>query len=113
VNLKLPPILRNFYLLSGLGFLLWIFLLDSNDLITQYNRQERLKNLQKTKEFYNKRIQEIQADRKELSRNPLVFEKFARERHFFKKPKEDVYVIELEEKTDKNAPDTKATKPSK
>jgi cell division protein DivIC len=110
VNLKLPPIFRNFYLLTGLGFLLWIFLLDSNDMITQYNRQERLKTLQKTKEFYNKRIQEIQADRKELSRNPQVFEKFARERHFFKKPKEDVYVIELEEKTDKNSSNQKSEK---
>ncbi|MCU0447763.1 MAG: septum formation initiator family protein [Microscillaceae bacterium] len=101
MNLKLPPILRNFYLLTGLGFLLWIFFLDSNDLITQYNRQERLKNLQKTKVFYEKRIKEIQADRQELSRNLQIFEKFARERHYFKKPKEDVFVIELDEKTEK------------
>lgn len=97
MNLKIPTVLKNFYLLTSLAFLIWIFFLDSNDVITQYNRRQNLRNLEKEKIFYEQRKKEIEADRVELEKNQKILEKFAREKYYFKKPKEEVFVIEEQE----------------
>lgn len=98
--MQLPKIFKNFYFVVFIGFVLWIIFFDSNDLITQFYRNERLKKLSEEKSFYNEKINKLGKDRKSLSDNPLNMEKFAREKYFFKKPKEDIYVIE-EEKIEK------------
>jgi cell division protein FtsB len=97
MNFKLPSFLKNFYLLTSLVFIIWIFFLDSNDLITQYKRQQNLRNLEKEKLFYEQRKKEIEADRVELEKNQKILEKFAREKYYFKRPKEEVFVIEEQE----------------
>ncbi|WP_017733812.1 FtsB family cell division protein [Nafulsella turpanensis] len=90
---KLPPFFRNFYVLTLLGFLLWMFLLDSNDIISQVKLRNKLSNLQAEKEYYLEKIEEVRKDREELMSNKELLEKFAREKYLMRKKSEDVYII--------------------
>ena len=98
-SFKTPKILRNFYLVSGVIFVLWICLFDANDLITQYSRWNKVKELEKEKTYYSKEIKNIEKAYQDIIKNPRTLEKFAREKYFLQKPKEDVYVI-VEEKSE-------------
>lgn len=90
---KLPHFFRNFYVLTLLGFLLWMLLLDSNDLISQMKLRNKLSNLQAEKEYYLEKIEEVRKDRQELMSNTELLEKFAREKYLMRKKTEDLYVI--------------------
>ncbi len=90
---KIPSFLKNFYLISGGIFLIWMLFLDANDFITQYQRQSRLKKLEKEKKYYQQEMQKIEKGYRDLLEKPSVLEKFAREKYLMKKPEEDVYII--------------------
>lgn len=91
---KLPPVFRNFYLGVGLCFLVWLTFLDSNDLITRFSMRAKLHSLENEKEYYQKKIEEVEKDRKELMTNKELLEKFAREKYLMKKETEDVFIIQ-------------------
>jgi len=93
---KLPPILRNFYVVTGLCFLIWLTFLDSNDLISRFSLSAKLHSLENEKEYYEKKIKEVEQDRKELMTNKELLEKFAREKYLMKKETEDVFVIQVD-----------------
>ena len=94
---KIPPILKSFYFLSGLFFIIWMLFIDSNDLYSQYTRSRKLKELERQKAFYTEKIQEVKKDREELLSDQALLEKFAREKYLMKKDSEDLYVIVEEE----------------
>lgn len=94
---RVPPIFRNFYIVSGLSFLVWITFLDSNDLISRFKMGSKLRDLDDQKEFYQERIAEVEKDRKELLTNRELLEKFAREKYLMKKETEDVFIIQEED----------------
>lgn len=96
-KVKIPKFFRSFYFIVGSIFLIWMLFFDINDLYTQYQRREKMKQLQKDKVFYAKGIQKIKDERAKLSTDPKKLEKFAREKYYMKKRGEDVYVI-VEEK---------------
>ena len=73
--------------------MLWMLLFDSEDLITHYQLRKRLKNLEEESVYYLEKIEEVKRDREELMSDEELLEKFAREKYFMKKEKEDVYVI--------------------
>jgi cell division protein DivIC len=90
---KLPPALRNKYLLTILIFIAWVILFDSNNLIARYREMRELRKLRAEKEYY---MQRIEADRKklnELKTDNNNLEKFAREQYRMKKADEDLYII--------------------
>ncbi len=91
---RLPPILRNFYWVTGIVFLVWMTFLDSNDLINRYRLSAKLRSLENEREYYQEKIKEVQKDREELMGTPELLEKFAREKYLMKKPTEDIYIIE-------------------
>jgi len=93
---KLPRFTRNFYFIGTVIFLLWMLFLDSNDFISQYKSSKRLQELEEEKAYYEKKVKEVEQDRKELMGNDELLEKFAREKYLMKKKTEDVYVIEEE-----------------
>jgi cell division protein FtsB len=97
MKLRIPPLLRNFYVVTGLVFLLWMLLLDPNDLITRFRLAARLRALEREKEYYQEKIKEVEKDRQELFGDNASIEKFARERYLMKKESEDVFVIVEEE----------------
>lgn len=93
-QIKVPSLFKNFFFISGLGFILWMTFLDSNDFISQFQRQDRKKKLIKERDYYEKQIKSIEKGYKDLLNRPQVLEKFAREKYLLKKKNEDVYIIQ-------------------
>jgi cell division protein DivIC len=93
---KLPPALRNFYIVTGLCFFIWMLFLDSNDLISRFKMTNKVRSLENEKEFYQEKIAEVEKDRKELMTNKELLEKFAREKYLMKKETEDIFIIQEE-----------------
>jgi cell division protein DivIC len=93
---KLPPAFRNFYVVTGLLFFIWLLLLDSNDLISRFKMTAKVSSLENEKEFYLEKISEVEKDRKELLTNKELLEKFAREKYLMKKETEDIFIIREE-----------------
>ncbi|MCW5909545.1 MAG: septum formation initiator family protein [Cyclobacteriaceae bacterium] len=91
---KLPPAFRNFYVVTGVLFFVWMLLLDSNDLISRLRMTAKVNSLENEKEFYLEKIDEVEKDRKELLTNKELLEKFAREKYLMKKETEDIFVIQ-------------------
>lgn len=90
---KLPPAFRNFYVVTGACFLIWMTFIDSNDLISRVKMTSKLGSLEREKEFYQEKITEVEKDRKELMTNKELLEKFAREKYLMKKETEDLFII--------------------
>lgn len=95
---KLPPFLRNFYVISLLIFVFWMLFLDSNDFISQAKLSSKLNNLEAEKAHYLQKIDEVEKDREELLSNNELLEKFAREKYLMRRKTEDLYVIVEKEK---------------
>ncbi len=94
---RLPPIFKNFYFITGFVFLIWMIFIDSNDLISRFEMSSKLRSLQGEKEYYEKKIVEVEKDRKELMTNKELLEKFAREKYLMKKETEDVFIIQVKD----------------
>lgn len=84
---------KNYYAIAVSVFLLWMLFFDSNDFISQYQMRKKVQELERDKQFYLEKIEEVKADRRELLSNPKLLEKYAREKYLMKKSSEDVYVI--------------------
>jgi len=90
---KVPPVLRNKYILTIAIFLVWLLLFDSNNLISRYKEMRELHKLKIDREYY---INKIETDKKklhELKTDNQNLEKFAREQYRMKKPDEDLYIV--------------------
>lgn len=94
---SLPPVFRNFYFVTGVCFLVWMTFLDSNDLISRFKLSAKLRSLENEKEYYQEKIAEVEKDKKELTTNKELLEKFAREKYLMKKEKEDLFIIQEED----------------
>ncbi|MCK6616218.1 MAG: septum formation initiator family protein [Cyclobacteriaceae bacterium] len=90
---KLPKAFRNFYVITGLIFFIWMLFLDSNDLISRYRLSAKLRALENEKEYYQQKIKEVEQDKNELFGDRESLEKFAREKYLMKKENEDVFII--------------------
>ncbi|RZL14345.1 MAG: septum formation initiator family protein [Hymenobacter sp.] len=98
--MQLPPflspllrVLRNFYFLTGLGFVVWMAVFDANDLGKQYDMYRKWRELRGEKAYYEANIETVKQDRAELLSSPALLEKFAREKYLMKRPGEDVFVL--------------------
>ena len=90
---RIPPFMRNKYLLTIIIFLIWIVLLDSNNLISRRKEMKDLKKLRADKEYYVQRIEEDKRKLYELKTDDRNLEKFAREQYRMKKADEDLYIV--------------------
>jgi RNase adaptor protein for sRNA GlmZ degradation len=90
---KIPAVFRNKYLLTIIIFLVWLLLLDSNNLIARYKEMRELHKLKIYREYYIKRIEVDRQKLYELKTDNHNLEKFAREQYRMKKPDEDLYII--------------------
>jgi len=90
---KLPKAFRNFYVVAGGVFLIWMLVLDSNNLIVRYQLTSKLNALEAEREYYMQKIKEVEKDRNELFGDRESIEKFAREKYLMKKKTEDIYII--------------------
>lgn len=90
---RIPPILKNFYLLSTFFFIVWLAFVDSNDLFMQAELSGKKSELEEARQFYQDKILEVKNDQAALNNNPDLLEKLAREKYLMKKPNEDLYVV--------------------
>jgi len=90
---KLPAPLRNKYLITFVVFLVWIFFIDTFDIITQVRMNNEFKQLKAQQEFYKAEIEKDSIKVYNLNNNPEEQERFARERFLMKKDNEDVFIV--------------------
>ena len=90
---KIPAVIRNKYVLTIIIFIIWVTLLDSNNLITRYKEMSELRKLKIDREYYIKRIEADKQKLHELKTDKHNLEKFAREQYHMKKSDEDLYII--------------------
>ncbi|MFD2721169.1 septum formation initiator family protein [Hymenobacter monticola] len=86
-------VLRSFYFLTGMGFLVWMLVFDANDLGKQFDIYRKWQDLRNEKQYYLDNIEVVKKDRAELMSSPALLEKFAREKYLMKRPGEDVFVL--------------------
>jgi cell division protein FtsB len=89
---KIPHIFRNKFFLTTIFFIVWLVLLDSNNLILRYKELNQLFKLRKEKEFFTEKIANDKKMLYELRNDNNNLEKFAREQYKMKKPNEDLYI---------------------
>jgi cell division protein DivIC len=99
---KIPPVLRNKYVLTIIIFLVWLLLFDSNNLIARYKDLRELHKLKTDREYYIKRIEIDKQKLHELKTDNHNLEKFAREQYHMKKSDEDLYIILTPQEDRKN-----------
>jgi len=90
---KIPPAFRNKYLFTIIIFLVWVLLLDSNNLIARFKDLKELQKLKDDKEYFTKRIEDDKKKLYELKTDNQNLEKFAREQYKMKKADEDLFLI--------------------
>lgn len=78
-------------------FLVWMFFFDTNSIVFMYKQYNELKDLKLQEQFLVEEIAEMKKQRDELLSSEDNLEQFARERYFFKRDDEDVYVFKTVE----------------
>ncbi|HNP54095.1 MAG TPA: septum formation initiator family protein [Ferruginibacter sp.] len=84
---------RNKYLMSLVGFVVWMSFFDPKDWQLIYARKQKLKELQESEGRLNKQIAQTRSELYQLKTSALTIEKYARERYYMKKDNEDLFVI--------------------
>ncbi len=74
-----------------MAFLVWMVFFDQNRLTNQIDLSREIRELEQNKEYYREQIKVVQEARTDLNNN---LERFAREKYYFKKSDEDVFIIE-------------------
>lgn len=92
--LQIPPVLKNKYLLTTAGFVLWMLFFDRNDLFSQFNRFQKLRDLQSSSAYYSQKIEEAQQELERRKTDPGAYERIAREKYYMKKDNEDLFVFD-------------------
>ncbi|GAA4317223.1 septum formation initiator family protein [Flaviaesturariibacter amylovorans] len=90
---RIPSILRNKFLIAGVGFLLWLLFFDRNDYFTQQARRQELSDLQASKRNYQKQIDTERRFAEDLRHDPATIERLAREKYGMKRENEDLYLV--------------------
>jgi len=91
---KIPSWPKNKYLLTAVGFVVWMLFFDDRDFITTYFRQpQELKKLQQSSRYYQDEITATKNELERLKSNPSTIEKYAREKYLMKRDNEDLFLI--------------------
>lgn len=76
-----------------MGFVIWMAFADEESLMIQYKLSSEIQDLKKQKQFYENEIYKNKTQLDVLTHDTLKLEKFAREKYYMKKDKEEVFVI--------------------
>lgn len=90
---KLLPHLKNKYILTTIGFVVWLVFFDRNDLFSQLTYRKQLNKLEADKSYFVEGIEQNKKDMQELMSDPEHLEKYAREHYLMKKDDEDIFLI--------------------
>ncbi len=86
-------IMKNKYLLVTVFFIVWIFFIDTNNLIRWYGHMRDLAAQQRQIEYYEEAIELTNGQLQELQSNRDSLEKFAREQYLFHEQDEEVFIV--------------------
>jgi cell division protein FtsB len=103
-NTKLPTWLgqlKNIYILITSFFIVWMLFFDSNSVLIQWQLSNEIKDLEKEKSYLESEIARDKALLEKFA-DSIEKERFAREHYFFKKPNEDIFIIEMNDSLSKN-----------
>lgn len=92
-QMKVPPLLKNFYLLATASFVFLVVFLDSPGAFVQWQLTRQLARLRENKDYYRGKLEKIKQGYKSVSTDSVLLEKMAREKYMMKQPDEDVYVV--------------------
>ena len=90
---KIPSVLKNKYFIVGFLFIIWIVLLDENNLVLLNQQQIKLEKKQEIIDSLENNISEMEDKLERLNNDPKELEKFARENFLMKKDNEDIIII--------------------
>lgn len=90
---KILPYIKNKYLITVIGLGVWVIFFDKNDLSTQLELREKVRQLEKERDYFAHEIDIINNQVKELTTNSEALERFAREEYLMKRDNEDIFVI--------------------
>ncbi|HEY4151037.1 MAG TPA: septum formation initiator family protein [Chitinophagaceae bacterium] len=91
----IPSWLRNKYVLTLIGFAIWMLFVDDRDLyITWFKQRSELNALQTSKQYYEQQISDTRQELDQLKVNAATVEKYAREKYLMKRDNEDLFVVE-------------------
>ena len=110
---RMPSWMKNKYILTLLVFLVWIILLDPNNLISRVREVKTRNRLEREKEYYMGRIEEDRRKLNELRTSNENLEKYAREQYRMKRPDEDLFIIVTPEQERKIRRERKVSKTPK
>ena len=91
---KAIKFIANKYILTLLGFLVWMCFFDQRDIFNTIEQKSKLNQLLAKKHYYEKEIAVAQQELTDLQNSSISLEKFAREKYLMKKDGEDIYLIE-------------------
>jgi cell division protein DivIC len=89
----IPAWLKNKYFIALSSFAVILLFLDKNDVFTQMARQKEQRDLDKSKVYYTKEINELNKIKQGLINDPATIEKFARENCLMKRDNEDLFLV--------------------
>jgi cell division protein FtsB len=90
---KIFSVLRNYYVLTIAFFIVWMVFFDTNNLLSQYDNKQELKELMLQKKYYLDEINKNKETTKDLTTDLIHLEKYAREKYLMKRDNEEIYLI--------------------
>ncbi|MFM9061201.1 MAG: FtsB family cell division protein [Bacteroidota bacterium] len=90
---NLIRLFKNRFFLAGLGFVLWLLLLDEYHWLGQAKVRREWRHLQEEQSFYDSSIQEMTREKAALESDTLLLERLAREKYRMIKPGESVFWV--------------------
>ncbi len=97
-------IFKNIFVLIFVVFAVWMLFFDTNSLLTHHELNKEMDDLENEKEYYKREIKKDNKEIEKLSKDEGL-EKFAREKYYMKKEKEEIYIIEYEDSIVKQSKD--------
>ncbi len=97
----MKKVLLNKYFLATLIFVLLLVFAKSNGIVRHFKQNRQMKQLKNQKEYYQREIGNTKKAINALLYDTARLEKYAREKYFMKKDKEDVFVIIRKDKAEK------------
>ena len=89
----IPSWLKNKYLLTGAFFIIWMLFFDPKDILSDFERRDKLNELEKSQQHLKNLITESQTELDLLKNDAQSIEKYAREKYMMKKDNEDLFIV--------------------
>lgn len=91
---NIPPAFKNKYVLTLIGFAVWMLFVDRNDFFTQVNRYRKLSELKSNTSYFNQKIEAAKTELESREKDPAAYERLAREKYYMKKENEDIFLFD-------------------